>query len=99
MSGHQRVWPGTPYPLGATWDGEGTNFSIFSEHATSVELCLFDHVDDGEASHTIDLGDRYPRSAFFDTPDHLNEAAQIIHSQAVAAALAAILAPARARSR
>jgi isoamylase len=37
-----RVWPGTPYPLGATWDGEGTNFAIFSEHATGVELCLFD---------------------------------------------------------
>jgi isoamylase len=36
------VWPGRPYPLGATWDGKGTNFSIFSENATGVELCLFD---------------------------------------------------------
>ncbi len=36
------VWPGAPFPLGATWDGEGTNFSIFSEHAERVELCLFD---------------------------------------------------------
>ena len=36
------VWPGKPYPLGATWDGEGVNFSIFSEHAEKVELCLFD---------------------------------------------------------
>jgi isoamylase len=36
------VWPGKPYPLGATWDGEGVNFSIFSEHASKVELCLFD---------------------------------------------------------
>ena len=36
------VWPGRPYPLGATWDGEGVNFSIFSEHAHKVELCLFD---------------------------------------------------------
>ena len=36
------VWPGAPFPLGATWDGEGTNFSIFSEHAEKVELCLFD---------------------------------------------------------
>jgi isoamylase len=36
-----RIWPGSPYPLGATWDGEGVNFSIFSEHAESVELCLF----------------------------------------------------------
>jgi isoamylase len=37
-----RVWPGSPYPLGATWDGIGVNFAIFSEHATRVELCLFD---------------------------------------------------------
>jgi isoamylase len=37
-----RVWPGSPYPLGATWDGTGVNFALFSEHATKVELCLFD---------------------------------------------------------
>ncbi len=36
------VWPGNPYPLGATWDGEGVNFALFSEHAGKVELCLFD---------------------------------------------------------
>ncbi len=36
------VWPGRPFPLGATWDGDGTNFSLFSEHAERVELCLFD---------------------------------------------------------
>jgi isoamylase len=40
-----RVWPGTPYPLGATWDGEGTNFALFSENASAVELCLFDGPD------------------------------------------------------
>ena len=39
------VWPGRPFPLGATWDGTGTNFSLFSEHATRVELCLFDAED------------------------------------------------------
>jgi isoamylase len=39
------LWPGRPYPLGATYDGFGTNFSIFSEVAERVELCLFD--DDG----------------------------------------------------
>lgn len=39
-----RVWPGFPYPLGATWDGAGVNFALFSEHATKVELCLFDSV-------------------------------------------------------
>jgi glycogen operon protein len=37
-----RIWPGTPYPLGATYDGEGTNFSVFSEVAERVELCLLD---------------------------------------------------------
>ena len=44
-----KVWPGRPFPLGATWDGEGTNFSIFSENAEHVELCLFDE-DDAETS-------------------------------------------------
>jgi isoamylase len=37
-----RVRPGQPYPLGATWDGLGVNFALFSEHASRVELCLFD---------------------------------------------------------
>ncbi|MFC4426047.1 glycogen debranching protein GlgX [Deinococcus navajonensis] len=37
-----RVLPGHPYPLGATWDGKGTNFALYSEHASGVELCLFD---------------------------------------------------------
>ena len=36
------IWPGAPYPLGATWDGWGTNFALFSEVADRVELCLFD---------------------------------------------------------
>ncbi|WP_131115459.1 glycogen debranching protein GlgX [Lichenihabitans psoromatis] len=40
------VLPGTPQPLGATWDGEGTNFALFSANATKVELCIFD--DDGK---------------------------------------------------
>lgn len=37
-----RVEPGRPYPLGATWDGAGVNFAIFSAHATAIEVCLFD---------------------------------------------------------
>jgi glycogen operon protein len=37
-----RVEAGTPHPLGATWDGRGTNFALFSEHAEKVDLCLFD---------------------------------------------------------
>jgi glycogen operon protein len=36
------IWPGDPHPLGATWDGQGTNFAVFSENATAVYLCLFD---------------------------------------------------------
>ena len=40
------IWPGRPFPLGPTWDGEGTNFSLFSENAERVELCLFDEEDD-----------------------------------------------------
>ena len=40
-----RIWPGKPFPLGPWWDGEGTNFSLFSEHAEKVELCLFDEAD------------------------------------------------------
>ncbi len=50
-----RVWPGAPHPLGATWDGVGVNFAIFSEHATRVELCLFDSVDAEMESLTISL--------------------------------------------
>ena len=37
-----RVWPGRPYPLGATWDGQGVNMAVFSRHAEKVQLCLFD---------------------------------------------------------
>jgi glycogen operon protein len=37
-----RVWPGDPYPLGATWTGVGVNFAQFSAHATKVKLCHFD---------------------------------------------------------
>jgi glycogen operon protein len=37
-----RLWPGSPYPLGATWDGNGVNFALFSANATAVQLCLFE---------------------------------------------------------
>jgi glycogen operon protein len=52
-----RVWPGTPYPLGATWDGVGVNFAIFSEHATRVELCLFDSPEAEVETVTIPLAE------------------------------------------
>lgn len=43
MNDTQPIWPGRPYPLGATCDDEGVNFALFSENATGVTLCLFDH--------------------------------------------------------
>jgi isoamylase len=53
-----RIWPGAPYPQGATWDGEGVNFSIFSENGEAVELCLFDRPDDEKESARFELGER-----------------------------------------
>ena len=53
-----RVWPGHPYPLGATWDGEGVNFALFSENATGVELCLFDRTEDAEERLKIKVSNR-----------------------------------------
>jgi isoamylase len=50
-----RVWPGQPYPLGATWTGLGVNFAIFSAHATRVELCLFDSPDATAPSACVPL--------------------------------------------
>jgi isoamylase len=50
-----RVWPGYPYPLGATWTGVGVNFALFSEHATKVELCLFDSPEATRESLRIPL--------------------------------------------
>ncbi|MCF0040686.1 glycogen debranching protein GlgX [Dyadobacter fanqingshengii] len=56
------VYPGEPYPLGATWDGEGVNFALYSENATGVELCLFESqesqreqikIEIKEASHHV----------------------------------------------
>ncbi|HEV8001527.1 MAG TPA: hypothetical protein VGP63_16695, partial [Planctomycetaceae bacterium] len=48
-----RVWPGRPYPLGATWNGSGVNFALFSEHATKVELCLFNDANDKKEAQRI----------------------------------------------
>ncbi|MEZ6143711.1 MAG: glycogen debranching protein GlgX [Zavarzinella sp.] len=50
-----RIWPGSPYPLGATWDGIGVNFALFSEHATKVELCLFEGATARKESHRFTL--------------------------------------------
>jgi glycogen operon protein len=50
----RQVWPGEPFPLGPRWDGNGTNFSLFSENAERVELCLFD----GDDEERIELHER-----------------------------------------
>jgi len=50
-----RVWPGNSYPLGATWDGAGVNFALFSEHATKIELCLFESSEASNEAFRITL--------------------------------------------
>lgn len=49
------VYPGSPYPLGATWDGEGVNFAVFSENAVGIDLCLFDAIDSQAESGRITI--------------------------------------------
>ena len=53
-----QIWPGKPYPLGASFDGTGTNFSLFSEVAERVELCLLDE-DDAETRIELTEVDAY----------------------------------------
>jgi isoamylase len=50
-----KIWLGYPYPLGATWLGNGVNFTLFSEFATSVDLCLFDNLDAGQENIRIPM--------------------------------------------
>src|SRR5438477_3381856 len=50
-----KTWPGKPYPLGATWLGNGVNFAIFSEHAMGVDLCLFDNIGASKENVRIPL--------------------------------------------
>jgi isoamylase len=53
-----RTRPGKPHPLGATWDGEGVNFALFSQHAAGVELCLFESASSPAESARIPLSER-----------------------------------------
>jgi len=55
MTSNFRVFPGESYPRGATYRGRGVNFSLFSEHATKVEVCLFDNLDDVIPSAILQL--------------------------------------------
>jgi isoamylase len=54
------IWPGSPYPLGAVFDGGGTNFALFSEVADRIELCLFDDTGPGKSGQEtrVDLPER-----------------------------------------
>lgn len=54
-NGPLRAWPGSPFPLGARWDGEGTNFSIWSPSANEVQVCLFDSAG---AEHRVELAEQ-----------------------------------------
>ena len=56
------VTPGRSFPLGASFDGEGVNFSIWSRHATAAELCLFDHAEDARPARVIRLDPRRHRT-------------------------------------
>jgi isoamylase len=64
-----RTMPGHPYPLGATWDGKGVNFALFSENATGVELCLFDSVDAQKETQRIRLTEQTNRIWHIYLPD------------------------------
>jgi isoamylase len=58
MSRAFRIWPGKPTPLGATWDGTGVNFALYSAHATGVELCLFDSAYSDKEAVRLPLTER-----------------------------------------
>src|SRR5215813_9707262 len=53
-----RIWRGSPYPFGANWDDAGGTVAVFSEHATKIELCLFDSADAKKESECIALPER-----------------------------------------
>jgi glycogen operon protein len=68
-----RIWPGRPYPLGATWDGAGVNFALFAEHASKVELCLFDAAEATKETHKIVLPEQTDQVWHIYLPDVLPE--------------------------
>ncbi|MCY1046635.1 glycogen debranching protein GlgX [Corallococcus sp. bb12-1] len=55
MSSKREIWPGKPWPRGATFDGSGTNFAVYSQVATRVEVCLFDKADPTKELERFDL--------------------------------------------
>ena len=95
-----RVWPGHPYPLGATWDGAGVNFALFSEHATKVELCLFDSAGRhaGVAPHPAD-GIHRPGLARLPARRAARPALRLSRPRALRAGQGAPLQPQQGRAR
>jgi glycogen operon protein len=53
-----KILPGNPFPLGATWDGQGVNFAVYSQHSTGVEVCLFNDVTDEREAIRIRMPER-----------------------------------------
>src|SRR5579875_3859439 len=51
------IYPGNPFPLGATWDGEGVNFALYAENAYGVDLCLFNKIEDETESVKIRINE------------------------------------------
>ncbi len=64
-----RIWPGTAHRLGALWDGEGVNFALFSQHATGVDLCLYDSDDPSREVARIPMRERTHRIWHCYSPD------------------------------
>ena len=54
----EQYQPGSPFPQGATWDGKGVNFALFSEASESAELCLFNRADQPQENERIQLLER-----------------------------------------
>src|SRR5712671_4513218 len=64
-----RIREGLPYPLGATWDGEGVNFALFSENATGVEICFFDPANPAREYQRIPVRERTDQAWHAYLPD------------------------------
>ena len=92
-----QVWPGTPYPLGATYDGVGTNFSVFSEVAQRVELCLF---NDAGTETRVDLPEMTALCWHGYLPERAAGAAlRISHPRAVRSRSGTLVQPRETRAR
>ena len=93
-----KVWPGKPFPLGARYDGDGTNFSLFSENAERVELCLFDEGgDDLEVRVDVRSG---PRSlALLSARSRARPALRLSRARSVRPATGSSLQPGEAAAR